>query len=809
MKRLSLRTTLGVTIIVMGLLGVGLALLTGEVYHDLTLANQREAFQTLMRLKAKDSLRKLQEQSRDVGLHLQHEPRFRAHYQARDLAALREHLDEQFHQYFVTAGVLKLEKLHVLDLDLNLLASAREGVPLGESDSAMCPELLERARPRRNAARLRTLGDLCFYRGKAYHGVIVPLGGLSPQGYVVVITDPAPHLAAIETSLGMPVRLTYPNGQVAHESLAWPKGRALASALLADYVLTTDAGAPALTVTVANDVRALKARLDRTRFLVVLVAGIATFLAVIAGLLVLRRSALQPLNTLQQHMREMQEDRARLGEPIEVAGNTEIDALAQGFNEFGAEIKRLYQSLKQMAYTDALTELPNRAKFNASLDALTHRSVPFALFLIDLDRFKEINDSLGHDIGDRLLKEVGVRLKGVLRQSDVVVRLDSETVSQLHSEVIARLGGDEFAGVLPGVNNRENAASVAQKLIKTLERPFVIEGHTLYISMSIGFALYPEHGQDALTLLREADVAMYHAKQNQTGFALFDKERHHERLAYAALEQDLHQAIDDGALELHYQPKISIKDGSVCGVEALLRWRHPTKGPIPPDKFIPLAEQSGLIHPLTLWVLERAAEDCARWRRAGMPVGVAVNISAANLRDPDFAERVDAALKKWGLPAAALTLELTESAVMREPNHSLQVLNRLDKMGVSLSIDDFGTGYSSLSYLKQLPVDEIKIDRSFVMDMKSDNNDAVIVRATVDLAHHMGMRVVAEGVESAEILAVLADLGCDLAQGYHISRPIPHAALLDWMKSAPVCGTCADATYAGTPRPRLADPDYS
>jgi predicted signal transduction protein with EAL and GGDEF domain len=374
----------------------------------------------------------------------------------------------------------------------------------------------------------------------------------------------------------------------------------------------------------------------------------------------------------------------------------------------------------------------------------------------------------------------------------MLVRVNDEMAAEVNGHVLARLGGDEFAVVLPRVATCDDATIVAEKLLRALDRPFIVENHTLYVRMSIGMALYPEHGQDALTLFRQADVAMYHAKQNGLGYAFFNRAHHQERLASAELERELHQAIDLGNLELYYQPKINVKDGSVCGAEALLRWRHPQKGVIAPDKFIPLAEQSGLIHPLTTWVLNRAIEDCASWHRAGVAAGVAINISAVSLRDPQFVEHVAAALNRCKLPPTLVTLELTESAVMREPNHSLLVMTRLDQMGVRLSIDDFGTGYSSLSYLKQLPVDEIKIDRSFVMEMNSNDSDSVIVRATIDLAHNLGLRVVAEGVENRETLLMLSRLGCDLAQGYFISHPIPCDTLVTWMTTVKSCYTNPD-----------------
>ena len=784
---LSLRVTLSLTVIVMGLLAVVLALTTGEVYRDLAVAKQRTALSDLIGLKTRDLLRELEDRSREVGLQLQHDPAFRQAFGATDTATLQEQLRNQFHQYFVTADALKLERLNVRDLNFQLVATSTADDSRLTGNTAACPGLIERARTRVGVDRLKILGELCLYQGQPYQSVIVPIGGLRPRGYLEVITDPTHSLPLMEAALSMPLQIRLANGDVIHQSSAWPRADVLPSMLVASHELATNSGQPAIVVAVASDMRSLREDLQSTRFGVVLVAGAATIIAVLLALWVLQRSALGPLNALKSHMSLLRRDRTRLGEPVVVSGNNEINQLADGFNELGGELKKLYQKLEHMAYTDSLTELPNRARFQESLDTQTRAAKPFALLLIDLDRFKGVNDSFGHDVGDELLKQIGNRLKAVLRHSDVLVRMDSLEISAIPHDALARLGGDEFAAVLAGVDNTVSATCVALKLIKALEAPFDIKGHSLLMRMSLGIALYPEHGSDSMTMLQQADMAMYHAKQQQCGYAMADNARHGESLARATLERDLHDAIRTGGLELYYQPKINAHAASVCGVEALLRWRHSQQGDIPPDRFISIAEQAGLMNELTSWVLNRGLEQCAHWTQAGHALGVSINISAANLRDPLLVQEVAASLRRWNVPASALTLELTESAVMDDAEHALEVLTRLDAMGVGLSIDDFGTGYSSLSYLKRLPVDEIKIDRSFVMDMKTDNNDAIIVRSTIDLAHNMGLRVVAEGIENAETLEHLRTLGCDMAQGYYISRPVPYEAFVSWLSDAK-CG---------------------
>jgi EAL domain-containing protein (putative c-di-GMP-specific phosphodiesterase class I) len=317
-----------------------------------------------------------------------------------------------------------------------------------------------------------------------------------------------------------------------------------------------------------------------------------------------------------------------------------------------------------------------------------------------------------------------------------------------------------------------------------MQQPFIIGMHRFNVGVSIGIALFPKHGTDPMTLLRQADVAMYQAKQSKCGYAFFDSVRDHHKLQLLSLERDLRQAIENDSLELYFQPMVDIRATKVSCMETLVRWRYPDLDLISPEKFIHVAEQCGLIQPLTRWVLHHALEQCARWRREGFMFDVSVNLSAMNLHEPDLVDYVMNTLRQWEVEPSWLSLEVTESAVMSDPNHALEVLSRLDAMGVRISIDDFGTGYSSLAYLKRLPVDEIKIDRSFVIDMKLDSNDAVIVRATIDLAHNMSLRVVAEGVENPETLRLLTSLGCDVVQGFFVSQALPYDELIQWLSKS-------------------------
>jgi diguanylate cyclase (GGDEF)-like protein len=424
---------------------------------------------------------------------------------------------------------------------------------------------------------------------------------------------------------------------------------------------------------------------------------------------------------------------------------------------------------ERQALHDGLTGLPNRTllgdRTGQAIRQADRELVPTALALIDLDRFKEVNDTLGHHYGDQLLVQVGQRLQASLRQVDTV----------------ARLGGDEFAVLLPQIATAQGAVRVAQKLQAALQEPFVLEGLSLEVEASIGLALYPEHGNDPEELLQHADIAMYVAKDTHAGFVLFDPTQDQHSPRRLALLGELRRAIDQDQLLLHYQPKLHAHTSQLLGVEALVRWQHPDHGLIAPAEFIPLAERTGLIGPLTHYVLDAALRQCHQWAQDGHQLSVAVNVSARRLLDLDFPQEVAALLAHWQVPAQLLVIEITESTIMADPTHAIQILGHLNAMGVQLAIDDFGTGYSSMAYLKSLPVHELKVDRSFVSQMTSSIRDAVIVRSTVDLGRNLGLRVVAEGVEDQATWQELNTLGCDAIQGYYISRPVSADELASWL----------------------------
>jgi diguanylate cyclase (GGDEF)-like protein/PAS domain S-box-containing protein len=428
------------------------------------------------------------------------------------------------------------------------------------------------------------------------------------------------------------------------------------------------------------------------------------------------------------------------------------------------QLQRQMRRIEYQALHDALTDLPNRTLFGdraeqALLTAQRDGS-GFAVMLIDLDRFKEVNDTLGHPSGDLLLREIARRLRRALRESDTV----------------ARLGGDEFGVVAPGLSDGATARAFADKLREELAQPVVVGGLTIEVEASVGIAIYPDHGEDVETLTRHADVSMYVSKNTHTPIVYAAAYDHHS-LARLALHGELRQALEGNELVVHYQPQADVATGEVHKVEALVRWQHPEHGLLWPDQFIPLAEQTGLIRALTHYVLDTALCQCHAWRAEGREVRVAVNITGRELVDLRFPDEVTKLLSKWRIKPAQLELEITESTIMTDPPRARTVLAQLSKLGVRLAVDDFGSGHASLGYLRKLPINVLKIDKSFIQQMADDAGDAAIVRTAIDLGHNLGLEVVAEGVETEDAKHRLEALGCDTLQGYHLGRPQPASSL--------------------------------
>ncbi len=442
-----------------------------------------------------------------------------------------------------------------------------------------------------------------------------------------------------------------------------------------------------------------------------------------------------------------------------------------------ASIRRsehLAEKERHRALHDELTELPNRVLMEERLDhGLTvakRQREPLAVLLMDLVRFKEINDSLGHFYGDYLLQEVAHRMRKIVRDSDT----------------LARFGGDEFSLILPATTLPQ-AVMLSQKISAAVEEPFMIEGHNVNVGISIGIAMYPDHGLNGETLILYADMAMYDAKRNDVIYAIFNPDQDRTTFNRLVMVGELREALLHKQMFLDYQPKVSLDLAGGIGVEALLRWQHPEKGVVGPNDFIPLAEQAGLIRSLTTLVLNKSIEQCALWHQEGYPISVAINLSIKNLHDLEFPEEVKRVLEKWGVAAEHLTLEITESCIIVDQERVTNVVKELKNQGIKLSIDDFGTGYSSISYLKNFPAREIKIDKSFVTNMVQNEDNAVIVKSTIDMVHTIGNKVVAEGVEDEATQKMLIELGCDYLQGFHVSRPLSPSQVTEWCRSSPWC----------------------
>ncbi len=502
-----------------------------------------------------------------------------------------------------------------------------------------------------------------------------------------------------------------------------------------------------------------------------------------------------PIEQLSKSAKDI--GRLKFDTHIEIDGRNELSELARNFNQMRLALKQAEQErvsnitlMEQMNATlerrvrertnkleklnsqisyqamhDPLTGLANRVlvieKLNQSIEYAARNHKPLAVFIIDLNNFKEVNDTLGHPEGDLILQQVATRIPGALR----------------HSDTIGRLGGDEFAVVLPDID-AEGAHEVAKKIVRTLKPGFELKSHIIDVHASIGIAVYPDHGQDQTALIRHADVAMYESKRNGHSICLYNAEFDNHTPWRLALMADLRQAIEDNRLELVYQPQMSLFDNKMYGVEVLVRWDHEIQGNISPDQFIFIAENSGLIHPLTRWVLDRALYQWRQWKDEGLEIDMSINISARNLGNPKLPERLHELFKQYDVTPERIKLEFTESAIMANPDTVLNLMNNPKLDGLRYSIDDFGTGYSSLSYLKKLPVNEVKIDKSFVHQMDISEDDASIVNSVIDLAHNLGHKVVAEGVETEKVLSMLKQRGCDSVQGFYLSRPVSASQIM-------------------------------
>jgi len=766
LDRFSLRGSLIATVVVMGLLGLALAVFTARVYETQARQAQQGALADSLRHHIADIRRDLDTEAQLRVAALLNDRAFAENLRIGNAEAVRAAL-ARLPSGPVRRLAGRVVQVAALRPDFTLLTA------LGAAPDALPPALLCQgvrvpAPDMKHGAGVAVSG-ICGDHHHPNYATAMRVGGPPSAGYLVVIVDWLPRLRALEASVGAPLILADSQGNVLYGS---PTQNA---ADIDDMVRATSAvplvSGGRATLATARNLAVLSEESLHARGMALLTAFLATIVTAAIGLLFLRRTALNPLARLADQLKRIREDEGTLGEPVKVGGNAEVRELAAGFNAVTARLKELYRRLEHMAYTDPLTQLPNRLLFMDRLEqAVLHArrdNRPFALFLMDLDRFKDINDTLGHPVGDQLLTQVAQRLRAKLRESDTV----------------ARLGGDEFAVLLPNVTEK-HAGMAARMLLQSLRMPFDVAEQHLDIGASIGVALYPEHGVDANVLIQRADVAMYSAKNANTGHAFYESRLDEHNPARLMLMSELRRAVEQEQFVLHYQPMVSLASGRVVRIEALLRWHHAREGLMMPDAFVPLLEQGGLIRTVTPWLLNEALTFARELHRQDLSVPLAINISGRDLQDVFLAETLAEQLAAHQVEPRWVELEITESAVMDDPARAHDLLQCLADMGLRIAIDDFGTGYSSLSYLRKLPVSVIKIDKSFVSSMLRSENDATIVRTSIDLAHNLGLSVVAEGVEEEELMRRLAELGCDTAQGFYLSRPLTPDELVVWLKES-------------------------
>jgi len=508
----------------MGLLSFALALISGSIHRDLVFDNQRTVMNKMMSVMVQKRLKELSDDSQDLGLSLQSLPAFKQAILADDKSTLQEMLNNQFHQYFVTAGIIKLKQLVLLGTDYSTITEATEGDIFLSKQPSFCPQLFDRARSRTGSQRMKTLKQLCLYNNRPVYAVIVPVGGLKLKGYIMIITDFIHNLKNIESDLSLPLSLRLANNEVVFQSSDWSSSEK--KSLISTYHLSTSTGTLLITATTSQNMSQLTQALQNARLQVFVITGTATFFIVLFSILILRNTMLNPLNLLVNKFRVLHTEHTTMGDQLKVTGTKEIHEIIGGFNEMSLKLNRLYNSLEHIAYTDTLTQLPNRLQFQESLDNFIqlHHEInkSFSLFLIDLNRFKEVNDTFGHQTGDELLKEVSLRLHNSLRNGDIVSQLDKDSFSKIDEDMIARLGGDEFSVILTSIHTTEDAALVAKKLIDAMKPPININDNQLNIGLSIGIAMYPQHGNNVQELLNHADIAMYNAKTKNSGFSIYE-----------------------------------------------------------------------------------------------------------------------------------------------------------------------------------------------------------------------------------------------------------------------------------------------
>lgn len=755
----NLLSGLVIAIILLGVVSAATVFVNARTYRDLAFDFQHQHIRDLVGKEVDEILAEQADVARLMGLNIQNDTRFRTAFDSGKGAALAAVLETQYTRAPVTSGLIDAVGLYAYDPDFRLQAVSmrNSGQATGE---LICDGLVTRMRLREGAARLKPLSELCLHAGTLYAAAIVPIGGLSTSGFLQVVYDPLASMRKLEQSLQMPVQISVPGGEVFFTSQGW-LDESEEHGIKTAYTLLTQDGAPALEIVAVRNADELILQIDRTNRRQLFIVGLVLLISVGLVLVIVKYSVFKPLENLSYQLKSRW---ARATSGLEGLEQPDKD-LPVSFHALG----ELYETLRDMAIRDPLTGTYNRALLEDRLSQLIaeHRRNPgmAAVLLIDMVRFKYVNDMLGHHTGDLLLQKVVARIAEVLRESDT----------------LARLGGDEFVILLPDTDAGQ-AEQVAQKIIQSMQREFEVKGHKLSASVSIGIALMPEHGVEVDELLRNADYAMYTAKDSKVGYGIHDPATAEQVVTTRMnIEGMLNEDIARNDLFLVYQPVIEFASGRIHYLESLVRWRQPDGRVLMPDTFIRAAEQSGLIKQLSEWVIDTACRELSSLHRIEPGLRAGINLSMHNLHDFKLMMRIEEALSKNGLGAASLLLEITETGVMLDPDQVIEILEQLAAMGLKLSIDDFGTGHSSLVHLRRLPVHTLKVDKSFVIDMDSDEENASIVRATIDLAHSLGLTVTAEGVETRTVHDLLKGMRCDYYQGYYVGRPMTLPEVELWL----------------------------
>ncbi len=792
-KRLSLR---GVITLLMSLMSMILVVTAWDIYRESALKSQQQLLQEALEREVKRSLKQLQQNIQAMATGIQQSADFRQALTDENFVAQAMLLDEQFRPPSVASAEINLIQLYAYSKDFEVLSWSKNG-PFAKAESGViCQGMVDSAKRRQGVEQLKPLAGLCQWRGQSFLSVIVPVAGIRHQGYLQLIANPISNLAKMDAFLKMPIRINLVSGGMAYRSQNWRVGDEGKDYVSAHYRLKSDIGEPLAEIILQRELSQFNQNLVTSRNYLILFAGIVTLIMLGLMLWFLHLSTVRPIRNIISQLNRAGNERYQLSQPVSLSGNAELRELVQIFNKRSQKLDKVYDEYETLAFTDQLTRLPNRVLFLDRLSQIIllsqRKGEKIAVMLLDLDGFKEVNDSLGHHVGDELLKNTAVRLQRIIRASSTIARVaNNKAVSRsemvtpgLEESTIARLGGDKFAILLPNLSGIEGAITVAKRVTEMLEEPVEIEGNKIVVAGTLGVSMFPEHGENGESLLRRADMALYVAKHLQSNFSIYDPVYDTNGIKQLALKAELRSAIEEGQMVLFYQPKLDLARNCVSSVEALIRWQHPERGMIPPDQFIQLSEQRGLMGPMIEWAIQRALQQYKEWQQQGVFLQIAINLSSRVLYDLSLPKKIEKYLVDLQLPASALSLEITEEATMLDPERAVIILNNLREIGLSLSIDNFGTGHSSLSYLKRLPVDEIKIARSFITEMEDSDNDAKIVHATIDLSHKLGLKIVAEGVETEVTLNILKDLNCDYAQGDYLSRPVPADKLIEWLSES-------------------------